>query len=107
MCGGKNKIKGYPSKYKEEPKGDILIINLWMQSMESIHNMHVVDTDATSYQSKYPKKCLETSEKEKKNKYIDACRQKCQHFTTFVVSVDALIGVKEEMTLKYINTHLT
>ena len=39
---------------------------------DSIHNMRVVNTGATSYQYKSPEKCLETAEKEKKKKYLKA-----------------------------------
>ena len=59
--GGKEKLKGSPSKDDGELKGDLLIRDLWKQVMDSIHNMRVVNTDATSYQSKNPEKCLETS----------------------------------------------
>ena len=56
-----------------ELKGGLLIRDLWTQGTGSIHNMYVVNTDATSYQSKNYKKCLEKSKKEKKNNYLDAC----------------------------------
>ena len=46
--GGKDKLKGYPSKDVGEPKGDLLIRDLWKQGTDSIHNMRVVNTDATS-----------------------------------------------------------
>ena len=47
--GGKEKIKGYPPKDKGGLKGDILIRDLWTQGTGSIHDMHDVNTDATSY----------------------------------------------------------
>ena len=47
--GGKNKLKGSPSKDDGELKGVILIRDLWTQGMDSIHNKRVVNTDATSY----------------------------------------------------------
>ena len=37
-----------------------------MQGKDSIHDMCVMNTEAISYQSKNPKKCLETAEQEKK-----------------------------------------
>ena len=43
---------------KGELKRDLLIRDLWVQGMNSIHDMNVMNTDATSYQSKNPKKCL-------------------------------------------------
>ena len=50
--GGKYKLKGQPSKDQGDMKGDILIRDLWTQGTDSIHNMCVVNTDATSYQYK-------------------------------------------------------
>ena len=46
--GGKDKLKGHPSKDVGELKGDLLIRDLWTQGTDSIHNMRVVNTDATS-----------------------------------------------------------
>ena len=47
--------------------------DIWIQGTDSIHDMLVVNTEAVSYQSKTPEKFLETSEKEKKRKYPNAC----------------------------------
>ena len=47
-----------------------------------------------------PKKCLETSYEEKKSNYLVACLKQRRHFTPFVVSVDGLLGIKEEATMK-------
>ena len=73
-----------------------------MQGIDSIHNIRVVNTDATYYQSKTPKKCIKTTDKDKKKNYLDACLKQCRHFTPFVVSVDSLLGVEAEATLKHI-----
>ena len=59
--GGKNNLKYSPSKDVGELKWCILIRDLWTQGIDSIHNMRVVNTDATSYQSKFPERCLETA----------------------------------------------
>ena len=67
--GGTDNLKGSPSKDEGELKEDLLIRYLWMQGTDSIHNMRVVNTDATSYQSKSPEKCLETAKKAKKELY--------------------------------------
>ena len=53
-----------------------------------------------------PKKFLETAEKEKKKKYIDAFLKRRQHFTPLVDSVDRLLGVEAEVTLKRIFSRL-
>ena len=48
--GGKEKLKGSPSKDRGYLKGDLLIRDLWKQGTDSINNMGVVNTDTTSYQ---------------------------------------------------------
>ena len=67
MGGGKaNKKgtdKGAPLPNEGEENGNILIRDLWTQGEEIIHNMHALNTDAVSYQSKTPEKFLEISEK--------------------------------------------
>ena len=52
MYGGNEKLKGSSSKEKGGLKGDLLIRELWTQGAEIIHNMFVVNTNSTSYQSK-------------------------------------------------------
>ena len=54
-----------------------------------------------------PKKCLETTEKEKKRKYPGACRKHCRNFTPFVTLVEGLIWFEAEATLKCISSRLT
>ena len=71
--GGKEKLKGSPSKYEGELKGGLLIRDLCTKGMDIIHDMRVMNTDATSYQSKSPKNSLETAKKAKKKKYLHAC----------------------------------
>ena len=57
--------------------------------------------------SKTIKRCMETSEKENKKRYIGACLKQCWHFTPFVVSLYGLLGVEVEETLKCIVIRLT
>ena len=47
-----------PFKGWSKSGGGLLIRYLWTQGTDSIYYMRVVNTDATSYQSKNPKKCL-------------------------------------------------
>ena len=80
VSGGKAKakIKGkgtLPSE-KGGEKGDILIQDLWTKETDVIHDMRVMNTDAVSYQSKTPKKFLETSERDINKKYLHACPTK-------------------------------
>ena len=107
VCGGKENIKGSPSKYEGELKGYLLVRYLCMQGENSIHYMRVVNTDVTSYQSTTPEKCLKTAEKDNKNKYLYACLKNRQQFTPFVVSGNSLLGVEAEATLERIAICLT
>ena len=68
--------------------------------------MRVVNTDALTYQSKAPEKCLRKAEKGKKKMYLEACLQQRRHFSPFVASVDRLLGVEATATLKRIASHL-
>ena len=88
-------------------KGDLLIRDFWTQGAYIIHNMRVVNNDAASYQSKNLENCLETSEKGKKDNCLDDFLKQRWNFTLSVASVDGLLGVKSEVTLKPIASRLT
>ena len=77
-----------------------------MQWTDSIHDICVVNTDAVSYQSKTPEKCLDTAERKKKKKYLHACFNKRWHFNPLVASVEILLGVETEVTLEHIACRL-
>ena len=76
------------------------------QGTDFIHSMRVLNTDAPSYLYKTSKKCLDTSEKEKKKKYLNSCLKKSRYFLPFVASVDGLLGVEAEATRKRISSRL-
>ena len=57
-CNAKGKGTESPPPKERKEKGDLLIRNLWIQGADSIHDMHVVNTDTISYQYKTPEKCL-------------------------------------------------
>ena len=101
----KAKAKGGPPP-EEEEKGGLLIRDLWMQGMDSICDMRVVNTDSVFYQSKTPEKCLETYEREEKKKYLRACLNERRDFIPSVASVYRLLRVEAEVTLKRIAIRL-
>ena len=68
--------------------------------------MHVVNTDTIYYQYKTLEKCLDTAKREKKRNYLTACLNKRRHFNPFVASVDGILGVEAEATLKCIAIRL-
>ena len=89
-----------------DQKIDLLISNLWQRGTESIHAMHVVNTDAISHQNKYMYKCLQTEEQDNKKKYLKSFLQQHCHLSSSIILVDGLIGVEAESTLKLIAIHL-
>ena len=89
-----------------EQKGDLLIRDLWANGTDSVHDMHVVNTDVKSYLERTPEKCLEEAERGKKKMYLEACLQQRRHFSPFVASVDGLLGVEATATLKRIASRL-
>ena len=68
--------------------------------------MRVVNTDTPAYQKKEPEKCLHEAEKGKKKIYLEACLQQRRHFSTFVASLDWLLGVEATDNLKRIASGL-
>ena len=86
--------------------GDIIIQYLLAQGTDSTHDMRVANTDAVTYQSKNPEKCIYTADQEKKKKYLPACIKERRNFTPFVASVDGLIRVEVEATLKCLSSRL-
>ena len=87
-------------------KGDLLIQDLGKKGTDIINGMCVVNNAAVSNQSKTPETCPDIAEREKKKKYIHARLNKRQQFTPFVASVDGLLGVEAEATLKRIASHI-
>ena len=68
--------------------------------------MRVVNTEAKSHYAKTPEKCLQEAERGKKRMYMEACLQKCRHFSPFVLLVDGLPGVEATATLKRLSSRL-
>ena len=89
-----------------EQKGDLLILDLWQQGTDSVHYMRVMNTDALTYLSKAPEKCLQEAEKGKNKMYPEACLQQRRHFSPFVASLDGMLGVEATATLKRIASRL-
>ena len=62
--------------------------------------------DAKSCHSRAPDKVLESQEREKKRKYLDACIQQRLHFSLFVVSTDRLLGKEAKVLMRTIAAKL-
>ena len=83
-----------------------MIRDLWTQGTDSIHNINVVNTDTVSYQAQNPENCMDTADREKKKKHLHACLNERRHFAPLVASVNVLLGVEAEATLRRISIHL-
>ena len=68
--------------------------------------MRDVNTDAPTHQKKDPEKSLHEAERGKNKMYLEACLQQRRHLSTFVASVDRLLGVEATATLKRIASRL-
>ena len=68
--------------------------------------MRVLNTDAKSYLVKTPEKCLQDAERAKKKMYLEACLQQRRRFSSFVASVDELLGVDMGDILKRLASRL-
>ena len=68
--------------------------------------MRVMNTDTLSNVQKTPEKCLHEAERGKKKMHLEACLQQRRHLSTFVASVDGLLGVEATDTLKSIASGL-
>ena len=65
---------------------------MWNQGTDSIHDMHVMNTDVILYQSKTLEECLEYDEREMKKNHLNNFLSKRQHFTPFFALVCGLFG---------------
>ena len=89
-----------------EHKGELLICDLWQNRTDIVHDMRVVNTYANSHSAKTPEKCLHEADRTKKKMYLEACLQQRIHFYPFFASVNELLGVEAEATLKMIASRL-
>ena len=85
-----------------EQKSNLIIRDLWHNGIDSVYDMHVLNTEAKSHSAKTPEKCLQEAERAKKKMYLEACLQQRRHFSLFVASVDGLLGVEVGDTIKMI-----
>jgi hypothetical protein len=77
----------------KDERGDLLVRGFWARGTDCVLDARVTDTDAKSYSKRDPAKVLvESQEKEKKRKYLEACLERRRHFTPFVCSVDGMLG---------------
>ena len=103
--GTSKKAVVHPPEVTEQ-KGDLLFRYLLQQGTDSVHNMRVVNTDALTYRTKDPVKCLHEVEWGENKMYLEACLQQRWHFSPFVASADGLLRVEVTATLKRLTSRL-
>ena len=84
----------------------LIIHDLCQLGMDIIHNMRVINTDALTYQRRLTEKYIQTVEKDKNQKYLDAFLQCWHRVSLFVVLVDSLLGVNFKATMKRLSSRL-
>ena len=78
----------------------------WQRGRPAIFDVHITDTDCRSHRHKAPDKVLADQEKEKKNKYLDACHERRKDFTPLVYSVDGMAGREAKAAEKRLASYL-
>jgi hypothetical protein len=73
-----------------EARWDVGAHGFWKQARTAIFNVQVCDSDAKSYGYCKSKKVLEGAARRKKDKYEQACLERCQVFTPMIYSVDGM-----------------
>ena len=73
----------------------------------AVFDIRITDTDALSNCGTDPKKGLKRHEKEKKDKYLEACLASRRTFTPLVYSVDGLAGTEAQAATKRLASMLS
>jgi hypothetical protein len=71
----------------EDERGDLLIRGFWASGTDCILDVRVTDTDSKFYCKRAPSKVLESQEKEKKRKYLEACLEYQQQLSVFICPI--------------------
>jgi len=79
-----------------EERGDVAVRNFWKRGTTAIFDIRITDTEAPSQRGQDPAKVLEKHEKDKKDKYLQACLDRRRQFTPLVFSVDGMRGKEAE-----------
>jgi hypothetical protein len=90
-----------------EQRGDISCRGFWKRGTTAIFDVRITDTDQPSYLGTAPAKVLSNMEKEKKDKYLEACLSTRRQFTPLVFSVDGLAGAEAKAAMKRLSSRLS
>ena len=86
---------------------DLSVRGVWIPQVEALFDIRVVDTDTQSYRNSSPMDILSGAEKEKKNKYHEACTERRALFTPLCTSVDGMLGKEAAVFVKRIAERLS
>ena len=89
-----------------ELRGDIGVYGFWRRGTTAIFDVRVTDTDAATNRGTDPVKVLRQQEKEKKDKYLNACQEAHLGFTPLVYSVDGMEGAEASAARKHLASKL-
>jgi hypothetical protein len=91
----------------EDDRSDIPLRGFWAHGTDCIVDVHVTNTDDKSTnRHRDPSKVIQTQEKEKKWKHVEACLEQHHHFTPFVCSTDRLLGREATTFAKQLSAKL-
>jgi len=90
-----------------EYRGDVAAHGFWERGTTAVFDIRITDTEAPSYRRMDPAKVLKKHEKEKKDKYLEACLARRRQFTPLVFSVDGLRSKETDAASKRISTLLS
>jgi hypothetical protein len=79
---------------------DLSVRGVWLPQSEALFDIRIVDTDAQSYVNRSPSDVLASAEKEKKDKYQQACIERRALFTPLCISVDGMLGNETTVYIK-------
>ena len=85
---------------------DLGIQGVWQPQVEALFNIHMIDTDASSYRWRSPVSVLDSDAVEKKRVYHSAVQDRRGNFTPFVLSVDGLLQHEASHFVKCLSASL-
>ena len=105
--GGNGRAAAQGAEAPPDIRGDVAVHGFWRRGATAIFDVRVTDTDAPYHRGQAPHKILAKQEREKKDKYVDACLARRRTFTPLVFSVDGLRGGEASAATKRLASRLS
>ena len=84
-------------------RGDVMIRGLWDRQVDAIIDIKLGDVDVDTYKYEPMTSILVRWENIKKDKHSKHCHDQRKHFSSFVLSVDGMIGRKYLVVLSQLS----